>query len=158
MRKEHNAAGARRPLVVTVSGSHSGCGKTRLIECLLPVLRSATAVKVCGEDASPARKYEEDAPEQHAGKDTGRYLAAGAERAVLLSGPPQETLGLARQIVREAATGVVVFETDSLAPELGPDLALFVAGEGEWKPGAERLRGGAHLVVGGIRKEGNRHE
>jgi len=143
------AKSSGRPLVITVSGACSGVGKTRAIERLLPVLRSATAVKVRTEEARPATRYEETSPEQHADKDTGRYLTAGARRAFLLSGARADVLAMAQEVLSAAGTEVVLFETDSLSAALAPDLAVFVAGDGPWKPGAEERCGRADIVVTG---------
>lgn len=137
----------KRPVIITVSGAYGGVSKTRLIERLLPVLPASTAVKVRTQDAGPATAHEEPSSEANADKDTGRYLAAGAERAFLLTGPPDEALRLAQDLIATSTGGGVVFETDSLAPRLEPDLAVFVAGPGEWKPGAEKIRAQAHVVV-----------
>jgi hypothetical protein len=135
-----------RPTVVTVSGAYSGVGKTRLIELLLPLMRPAAAVKVRCENRVPAVKREE-APGENAGKDTARYLAAGAERALLLVGRTSEVLALAGELLEEVESEMVIFETDSLAQALAPDLAFFVSGPGQWKPDAEERRQSADIVV-----------
>ncbi|MHC5034719.1 MAG: hypothetical protein ACYTFZ_06755 [Planctomycetota bacterium] len=135
-----------RPAVVTVSGAYSGVGKTRLIEQLLPLVRPAAAVKVHCEDRVPAVKREE-APGENAGKDTARYLAAGAERAFLLVGRRSDVLALGRELLEEVGSETVIFETDSLARALAPDIAFFVAGPGQWKPDAEERRRAADIVV-----------
>jgi hypothetical protein len=159
VRNAHNApAGAiaaamNKPLVITVSGAHSGVGKTRLVEWLLPFLRAATAVKMHCEDDAPATRHEEASPGDAASKDTGRYLAAGAERAFLLTGPPREVLGLARGLLDESGSEVVIFEADSLAAELAPDVAFFVEGTGQWKPGAQERRRRAHIVIASTLEE-----
>ncbi|MGD2176042.1 MAG: hypothetical protein PVJ27_11610 [Candidatus Brocadiaceae bacterium] len=122
-------------------------GKTRVVERLLPFLGEAVAVKVQVTDRSPARRLEETRPPADESKDTARYLAGGARRAFLLSGTAPELLPLARQIIAEAEGRVVVVETNSLATELNPDLAIFVQGKGPLKPGAERCRHAADLVI-----------
>jgi molybdopterin-guanine dinucleotide biosynthesis protein len=133
--------------VITVSGAYSGVGKTRVIERLLPILRNATAAKVRTEQTRPATRYEETSGDQNAAKDTGRYLTAGARRAFLLTGPLADALAMAKEILAKAETDVVIFETDSLSAALGPHLAIFVAGDGPWKPAAEERRRQAHIVV-----------
>jgi hypothetical protein len=138
-----------RPIVVTVSGAYGGVGKTACIERLLPLWESATTVKVRVEAGGEPNRLEETDPEEHAGKDTARYLRAGARRAFFLSGPSDDALRMARRLVAEADTEAIVFETDSLAAELEPDLAVFVTGEGRWKPGAEQRWRAADLVVDG---------
>jgi len=97
-------------------------------------------------DAAPEWREERTADESP-GKDTARYLAAGAARAGLLTGPFDDALALARQLIAEASTDVVVFETDSLAQALGADLSLFVSAPGPWKPGADERRAAADVVI-----------
>ncbi len=135
------------PKVITVSGASAGVGKTRLIERLMPLRGSVTAVKAQAARGGPARVHEEADPAHGELKDTGRYLAAGARRALLLTGPPGELLALARQVIAEATTEVLIFETTALAAELEPELAFFVAGRGPAKPGAERCRRLADVLV-----------
>jgi len=147
--------------VITVSGAGGGVGKTLLIERLLAALPDAAAVKVQPRPRGIPELVEEEDPRLHPGKDTGRYLAAGARRAYLLSGPPGELLPLALRIVEQAGTGTVIFETNSLAAALEPDLAFFVEGEGVAKPGSERCRQMADVLVARVAargQEGRRSE
>ncbi len=138
------------PTVITVSGAHRRIGKTLLVERLLAALPRADAVKVQARPSAPRRVFEEtDAPENPE-KDTQRYLCAGAAHAFLLSGPPEELLEDCRRLIRESERDVVIFETNSLAPLLEPDLAFFVEGEGEEKPGAAACRELADVIVSGL--------
>ncbi len=136
-----------RPRIITVSGACAGVGKTRLVERLLRALPDAAAVKVVPEDSGDATIWEETSAGENPSKDTGRYLAAGASRAFLLSGARGELPAVARRLCEEAGTAVVVFETNSLAAELEPDLVLFVEGRGAPKPGAAACRRRADLIV-----------
>jgi hypothetical protein len=54
---------------------------------------------------------------------------------------------MAQELLQTAESEVVVYETDSLAPALAPDLAVFVAGQKQSKPGADRCRRIADIVV-----------
>lgn len=84
-------------------------------------------------------------------RDTGRLLAAGAEcvvwvtvnRAAVRSG-----LALGLATVRRLRPATVVVESTSAGIELRRiDDSWFVAGEGEWKPWADRHRRRADHVV-----------
>lgn len=140
-------------MVVTVSGAYAGVGKTRFIERLLPLLRSATVVKVRIDQRQRAARQEQTTRGHDAHKDTGRFMAAGADRAYLLTGPAEATLAMAQELLRTTDGEVVVFETNSLARALAPDLAVFVAGDQEWKPGAQQCKRIADIVVLNARTE-----
>jgi hypothetical protein len=135
------------PKIITVSGARSGSGKTRAVERLLKALPDATAVKVEPQGSSKVTVREETSASENPSKDTGRYLAAGAQRAFLLRGPRDELPAAARRLCRQAGTAVIVFETNSLVTALRPDLALFVEGIGPRKPGAEQCRDRADIIV-----------
>jgi hypothetical protein len=70
--------------------------------------------------------------------DTERYLAAGAERALLVN-----HLGEAKY------EGNVIVESNTVMDTLTPDLFVFVDGGAEWKPSAIRHADKAHYMVRG---------
>ena len=150
---EHGSKMAHRTRIITVSGAHAGVGKTRLVERLLRALPGATAVKVVPTDAGEMVVREETSPDESPSKDTGRYLAAGARRALLLEGPLEELERTARRLCEERGAAVVVFESNSLARALEPDLAFFVEGNGPLKAGAEACRRAADVIVKAEEKE-----
>jgi hypothetical protein len=141
---------AARPKVVTVSGPYAGVGKTRLVERLLAALPGAVAVKVRPSEAAILTCEQERAPADPRATDTQRYLAAGAAEAYLLQGPVGPMLARARELIRRTDTACIVFETNALAEDLAPDLALYVDGPGDPKPGASACRDRAHVVVSGL--------
>ncbi len=136
----------KRATVITVSGSRGGCGKTRVVQMLLRLCPGAVAVKA-RTDAAPVSRLDESPESAPAGKDTARYLEAGAGRALLLTGPAEEMIPLAQALIEEAAPGVIVFETNALAEAVEPDLAVFVEADGEQKDNAESCRRAADLLV-----------
>jgi hypothetical protein len=76
---------------VVVGGSNRGVGKTALICGLIAALPEFrwTAIKITGHDhGQPKPVWEETEPGQ--GTDTARYLAAGAERSLLLASSPEQ--------------------------------------------------------------------
>ena len=134
MQNTHNASGGGDTIIVTVSGACAGVGKTRLVESLLALCPGAVAVKVQARAEGDVRVVEEMDVTESPQKDTGRYLAAGAGAAFLLSGAPQDLPPAARRLIEAAGARVLIFETNSLALELRPDVAFFVDGPGPIKP------------------------
>lgn len=145
--------------IVTVSGTRSEVGKTGLVCALLERLPGWAAVKVtrghyrsCGRDpetccvshllgAEPrvfAAREETDV----AGKDTGRFWAAGAAAVrwvVVRRG--QEADGIRRALMGLADAAGILVEGNTVVRHLEPDLAVLVAGaDGERpKPSAVRI-------------------
>jgi hypothetical protein len=123
--------------VIAVVGGHSrNAGKTRVICGLLRALPEArwTAIKL-----SPHAH-----PETGGDRDTNRYLAAGAARALLTTTPQQ-----AREAL--AGAGHALVESNRVLDVLAPDLYLFVVNAAEpFKPGAHLYlaRADAFVLVG----------
>jgi len=67
--------------IITVSGSHSGIGKTLLAEYLLSLLHDFAAIKVSIEDFFTA-VFCDDATIMVPGKDTFRLKSSGAKQVV----------------------------------------------------------------------------
>lgn len=137
----------RRTRVITVSGARSGVGKTRLIELLVPCLGRCAVVKARVEEGRELSELVEDDPVVNRQKDTGRYLAAGAERAWLITGPAEQVRRAVERIVACGQYEVVVVESNQMARQLDSDLSLFLRGKGESKPGAEACQRGADVVI-----------
>lgn len=131
--------------VVTVSGTASEVGKTGLVCELVARLPGWAAIKVtrghyrsCGRDpetccvshllADEPRVFREPEDLEVAGKDTARYVAAGAAAVRwVVCRRGQEAEGIARALAEvEGAPGVVV-EGNTVAPACRPDLAIMVA-------------------------------
>ena len=119
--------------IIVVGGSGRGVGKTALVCGLIAALPEFrwTAVKITShEHGNPKPIWEETTAEQ--GTDTARYMAAGAERALLVTAQPEE-LG---QIVRRLPLSFqeqqppphLIFESNSILDHLKPDLCLMVDG------------------------------
>ena len=138
-----------RALLITVSGSCAGAGKTRLIERLLPCLGDCAAVKArcCDEaGAGPGVVVEKDGGADPR-KDTGRFLAAGAREAFLITGSPAEVRREIERVVAGGGFGCVVVESNAMALALESDLSFFVRGAGPPKPTAPACEARADIVV-----------
>jgi hypothetical protein len=145
--------------IVVIGGSGKDVGKTALVCAVISALREFdwTAVKITGHDYGPV---EEDRPltravireETSAGEDTdtGRYLAAGARRALLVT--RFEAVVAVEEI--RAALGEdrnVIFESNRIVDVLKADVCVALVGGQERKPSFERLLrlADAALIVGG---------
>ncbi|MEJ2324033.1 MAG: hypothetical protein P8Y77_04440 [Nitrospirota bacterium] len=139
------------PLTVGIGGDRSGSGKTRVAELLLRRLRGWGAVK-----CSPSSLYVSviDAPEtlSEPGKDTHRFIEAGAEEVLWVRAPRSEIgepLSIALGKLSHLA-GVIV-EGNSAVEELKEtaDVIIFTASGAEngLKDDVEGLLGSAHAVL-----------
>ncbi len=142
-----------KTLIITVSGSAAGCGKTTLAERLIPCLPYCAAVKAHVDEAEPFAVQAEESPAESPAKDTARFIAAGARRAYLIHGPAARAAGAVMDIVREGEFATLIVESNALARTLEADLAFFVEGDGEDKPGAEICRREADVIVVGAKGE-----
>lgn len=145
--------------VVTVSGTCSEVGKTTLVCELLSRLPGWAAVKVtrghyrsCGRDPETCcvshllgdepRVFAEREETDVAGKDTGRYWAAGAAAVRWVVGARgQESEGLRRALAGLTAFPGVLVEGNRIVESCAPNFAILVAhpAQKEVKPTARRI-------------------
>jgi hypothetical protein len=117
---------------IVVGGSGRGVGKTALVCGLIVALPEFrwTAIKITSHNhGQPQPVWEETEPGQ--GNDTARYLAAGAERALLVTAEPEELEQIVRPLLeslREQQKNLIL-ESNSILRLLKPDLCLGVDGE-----------------------------
>jgi hypothetical protein len=125
--------------IIIVGGGGRGAGKTALVCGLMRALPEIawTAIKVTThEHGKPTPIWEETEPGE--GSDTGRYLAAGARRALLVTASEDALGSLVQQVLREylppddsvkagAIPYGVIFESNSVLRHLRPDVCLCVA-------------------------------
>ena len=133
--------------VITVSGNHSGIGKTTLVEHLLRQLRGWSALKVTVIKKGPCPKEipcgvcdEQKAPYviifdpkviNQKGKDTQRMASAGAKKVLWLKATPGGLKdGLKQALRRFRATPGVVIEGTSILKYLKPDFGIYIYGKG----------------------------
>jgi hypothetical protein len=119
--------------IIVVGGSGRGVGKTALICGLISALPDArwTAVKI----TTHAHGHTEPVFEETAageGTDTARYLAAGAQRALLVTSHEDDLATTVRRILDEdrdeSRAGVnLIFESNSVLNHLKPDLCFAVS-------------------------------
>lgn len=147
----------RKTRVISISGSGRGVGKTRLAELLLRCLPDCAAIKVQAHAGGKFALLVEDTPGQAPGKDTDRFLAAGARQAFLASGPCERALRAVREIIGSGRFGTVIVESNAAARELESDLSFFVKGPGKAKPGAAACEERADIIVTGLSHDKEEH-
>jgi len=152
--------------IITVSGAHSGVGKTKVAEILLRALKGWSALKVTvthREGKCPARKNCHTCDElkddfliisdkkiiEAKGKDTARFKEAGAKKTLWLKCRPR-TLGEGlRKVIPlfKKAKGLII-ESNSALKHLKPDLAIFIKNKNSiLKPSAREIINKIDLVV-----------
>ncbi len=144
--------------VIVVGGNGRGVGKTTLLCGLIAALPGYrwTAVKISSHPhrleepefrartASREVIWEETRPGQ--GSDTARYLAAGAERALLLTAPREGFAALLDRLWKSFEPGAhLLFESNRILEHLEPDLCLMI------QPGPDRDRTPAVLKPSFVR-------
>ena len=114
--------------IITVSGSHSGIGKTLLAEYLLSLLKDFAAIKISIEDFFTAVSCD-DATIMVPGKDTFRLSSSGAKQVIWVRSPEHtlmESMEQACSLLVDCA-GVLI-EGNSILTYIDPDCAFFVYG------------------------------
>jgi len=141
--------------IITVSGSHSGIGKTLLAEYLLSLLQDFAAIKISIEDFFTAVSCD-DATIMVPGKDTFRLSSSGAKQVIWVRSPEHtlvESMEQACSLLIDCA-GVLI-EGNSILTYINPDLAFFVYG-GELqtlKPSRLYALQKARVIINNIRDE-----
>jgi len=132
--------------IITVSGSHSGVGKTKVVELLLRILEGWSALKVtvshpgrkcpllkkkychvCAELKEDLLIISDKKIIETKGTDTARFKEAGARRVLWLKAKPQGLEeGLRKAISLFKMTKGFIIESNSALKYIKPDLAIFV--------------------------------
>lgn len=152
--------------IITVSGSKSGVGKTRVVEVLLRALKGWSALKITvahREGECPVRKGCHTCDELDSGfsivsnkriievkgKDTARFKLAGARKVLWLKSKPEALkAGLKKAVsLFKKAKGLII-ESNSALKYIKPDLALFVKNKNSLlKPSAREIINKIDLTV-----------
>jgi hypothetical protein len=129
--------------VLVIAGSGRGAGKTAVgcaLIAAMPELRWV-AVKVSPHEHDTGRELWEEL-DFHSEKDTGRYLAAGAQRAFLVSGIKDSQAGelLLEARGRSSQCDALLVESNRIAAgivanlgEPAVSIAVLAGAESEWK-------------------------
>lgn len=153
--------------IITVSGAHSGVGKTQVVEMLLKKLKRWSALKITvshqgrcpiGRECGACGKMDSDFLVigrkdiiEEEGKDTQRFKKAGAERVLWLKAKPQGLKkGLKSAISRFKEEKGLIIEGNSALKYLKPDLAIFVRkknNDGQEKTSASDIKKKVDLIL-----------
>jgi molybdopterin-guanine dinucleotide biosynthesis protein len=134
--------------IISVTGAHSGVGKTSLCAILLNNFKGFGAIKFTRTELYTSVI---DDPEILAekNKDTAVLSESGAERVVWIKSPADELEhALDMAIGKMSGLRGVVIEGNSPLGFLAPDLTIFVIGsDGEIKPSALNVSEKADMIV-----------
>lgn len=136
--------------IITVSGAHSGIGKTTLVEYILKPLKNWSCLKVtvikdgpcprniscgvCEQPSAPFSIVSKPSIINQKGKDTRRMREAGAKNVLWLKATPFGLKdGLKKALQKFKNTEGVVIEGTSILKYLKPDLGLFINERGKIK-------------------------
>jgi len=130
-------------MIITVSGSSSGVGKTKMVQNLLKTLKGWSAIKVtvvkdgacprrmpcgvCESQKKPFTIITDPRIIGEKGKDTRRMKMAGARKTLWLKAKPaglKEGIGKALKKLKDSP-GIII-EGTSVLKYLRPDVGIFI--------------------------------
>ena len=134
---------------IGIGGAYSGAGKTHVASCLLEMLKGWGAIKYT-RTSLYSSVNDDPAVLSEQGKDTRKFLDAGAEKVVWVQSPPAELAGvipMALDLV-SSLKGVLI-EGNSAVNVLQPDIVIFVCGEDSqrFKDSAYRILRNSHAII-----------
>lgn len=142
-----------RPFIIGIGGSHSGAGKTSLATLILKSFRGWGAIKYT-KTSLYVSIIDDLAVISEAGKDTRKFLDAGAGKVIWVRSPHSglgEVLPVAVGMLSRLQ-GIVV-EGNSAVEIIKPDIVIFVFGcEEKMKPRAKKIFQMADIVIFRSRK------
>ena len=151
--------------IITVSGAHSGVGKTKMVEKLLKIFKAWSALKVsvlrsgncptdrncgiCNEVKSEFSIVSSSERLMEKNKDTHRFKKAGAQNVLWLRAKPEGLKkGLKKAIHMLKDSKGLIIEGTSILKYIKPDLAILVKNKGSiLKPSAKEMLNKIDLVI-----------
>lgn len=155
--------------IISVSGAHSGVGKTHVVTEFLKELKGWSLLKVtvsrngsckkgrnCGVCSRLREDYSiitDDKVISQKGKDTARFKAHGAKEVIWLQAKPRGLKrGLKKAISKFKKPKGLIIEGTSVLKYLEPDFAIFIAGKDKkLRPQARMALKKADIIYGTIR-------
>ncbi|MBI4687233.1 MAG: hypothetical protein HY756_05570 [Nitrospirae bacterium] len=134
-------------MIISVTGAHSGVGKTTVCAMLLKEFKGFGAIKFTKTDLYTS-VVDDIKTLRQPGKDTAIMLEAGAERVVWIQSPYdalRDALDLA--LSKLSDINDIIVEGNSPVDFLGPDLVIFILDKGEVKPSALKAAKRADVVI-----------
>jgi hypothetical protein len=137
-----------RPVIIGIGGGHSGAGKT-LVACkILERLKGWGAIKYTNTQLYSSITDDIKVLSEE-GKDTKRFLDAGAEKVLWVQATfseSEETLQMAAEMLSNLQGFMA--EGNSAIEVLKPDIVIFVSGDtAKFKKSAERILQMADILV-----------
>jgi len=112
--------------IITVSGLHSGIGKTLLSEHIISLVPEIYAIKITINDAFTAVSDDESVI-MVSGKDTWRLKTGGARKVVWIQSQEEHLAeALVKAVSRIPESINVLIEGNSVLHYMKPDLAIFI--------------------------------
>lgn len=139
-----------KQLLISVTGAHSGCGKTFAAEHIIKRIPVRWGAVKYTKTEGAASVSEENADIDMPGKDTARLRQAGAADVIWIQSPEDELPSLlSTAISRLRDCQAILIEGNSPAMVLSPDVVIFVYGDDpeQVKPSALRLIGKADYIL-----------
>jgi molybdopterin-guanine dinucleotide biosynthesis protein len=137
-----------RPLIIGIGGAHSGAGKTTVACEILRRFSGWGAIKYTRTSLYSCI-IDDIAVLSEAGKDTKRFLDAGAETVLWIRSSFSElpeVLSMAVQMLNYLQ-GILI-EGNSAIQVIKPDIVLYVSGdEARSKNGADKILGMAQMII-----------
>lgn len=150
--------------IITVSGTHSGVGKTTFIEQMLRKLKNWSCLKVtvskdncprdktcgiCPEIKNPFYIIKEEDIINQPGKDTARFKFAGAKEVIWLKAKPIGLkAGLSKALLEFSDCEGIIIEGTSVLGYIKPDLAIYLEGKNrEIKESAKQFKRKADVIL-----------
>jgi len=134
---------------IGIGGAYSGSGKTRIASCLLEILRGWGAIKYTRTSLYSSITDDPSVLSEQ-GKDTRRFLDAGAERVIWVQSPPADLAAILPMALDKLSSlkGILI-EGNSAITVLQPDIIIFVCGEDSqrFKDSAYTILRNSHVVI-----------
>ena len=135
--------------IISVTGAHSGAGKTSLCSILFENLKGFGGIKFTKTSLYTSIVMDERILKED-GKDTAVFIKSGAERVVWLQSPGGDELENALSIALSKMSGLkgVIIEGNSPLFHLNPYLVIFIiSGSGEIKTSGIEACKRADIVI-----------
>ena len=131
-----------RQVRIGIGGAYSGVGKTHVASCMLEILRGWGAIKYT-RTSLYSSITDDPAVLSEQGKDTRRFLDAGAEKVIWVQSPPAELAAvLPMALDMLSSLNGVLIEGNSAVNVLQPDIMIFVCGED-----SQRFKDSAYKIL-----------
>jgi molybdopterin-guanine dinucleotide biosynthesis protein len=137
-----------RPVIIGIGGGHSGAGKTAVVSLILRSYKGWGAIKYT-KTSLYSSIVDDVAVISEEGKDTRKFLDAGADKVLWVKSPYAEL-----SEVLPVAVGMlshlqgIVIEGNSAIEIVKPDIVIFACGTGEgMKNSAKKILQMADIVI-----------